>query len=190
MRFPGPAVIPPQINAWARPGAAARAYLGSALSFGRGVCRYEPVLMPKLGIAARYEFLNAFLCFFVIGAFHIDGVRNMPVLIKELGSIMRHCANPTPEATAISLVARGESICNANERPPESGVSMRSSRSAVRTAANRGRRGSQAISRAEVRSPPARIRAPHPKPNQREKTGPRSDNEVALCHVHGCPLTW
>jgi hypothetical protein len=59
---------------------------------GAGVCRYKPIFVPKLGILARYEFLGAFLCFFVVGAFHIDGVRNMPLLIEEIGPIMRHVA--------------------------------------------------------------------------------------------------
>jgi hypothetical protein len=57
---------------------------------GAGVCRYKPIFVPKLGILARYEFLGAFLCLFVVGAFHIDGVRNMPLLIEEIGPIMRH----------------------------------------------------------------------------------------------------
>lgn len=55
-----------------------------------GVGRDKSILKPKLGIAARYEFLGAFLCLSVVGAFHIDGVRNMDLLVKQIDSMMRH----------------------------------------------------------------------------------------------------
>ena len=58
------------------------------------VCRYKPILVPKLSIAARNEFLSAFPCLFVVSAFHIDGVRNMSVLIEEIGPIMLHSYQP------------------------------------------------------------------------------------------------
>lgn len=48
----------------------------------RRISCYKPILQPKLSAATRQVFLSAFLSLCLVSAFHIDGVRNTPVLIK------------------------------------------------------------------------------------------------------------
>ena len=73
-------------------GEAARAYSTSRGAY-RAISRPS---LPKLSIAARYEFLSALLCLFVVGAFHVNSARNMPLLIREVSSIALHYANLQP----------------------------------------------------------------------------------------------
>ncbi len=80
----------------------------------RAKCRYKPILVPKLRIAAFYQFLSRLFRRIVVLALQVDRARNVPARVKKIGPIMLH--RDIPDGVAYSRSATGNSLYQVRTR--------------------------------------------------------------------------